>query len=96
MHLALGGARADCAPGDQVAQVLGRDYVEELAAGWQAEAVDVDQQLPRDTQTFVDAESLIQVRVVDQAFPADCGAWLLEVDPHHDFQGVTVFMPLLE
>jgi hypothetical protein len=68
VHLAFGGARADGAPGDQVADVLRRDHVQELAAGGQAQAVDLDQQLARDAQAFVDAEGFVQVRVVDQPF----------------------------
>ena len=36
MHLALGGARADGAPCDEVCDVLRRDHVEELAARRQA------------------------------------------------------------
>ena len=94
MHLAFGGARADRAPGDQVADVLRRDHVEELAARRQAEPVDVDQQLARDAQAFVDAEALVEVRVVDQALPADGGARLLEVHAHHDLQRVGVLLAL--
>ena len=44
MDLAFGGARADRAPGDEVGDVLRRGHVEELAAGRQAELVDVEQQ----------------------------------------------------
>jgi hypothetical protein len=88
VHLAFGGAGADRAPGDQVTDVLRADHVEKLAAGRHAHAVDVQQQLARDAQAFVDAEALIEVGVVDQAFPAHGGARLLEVHAHHDFQRV--------
>ena len=43
MHLALRCARADGAPGNEVADVLWRDHVEELGASGQAELVDVAQ-----------------------------------------------------
>ncbi len=47
MHLALGRARADGAPGDEVRDVLRRDHVEELAAGRQAHLVDAESSRPR-------------------------------------------------
>ena len=90
VHLAFGGARADRAPADQVADVLRADHVQELAARRHAQAVDLHQQLPRDAQALVDAVALVQVRVVDQALPAHGGARLLEVHAHHDFQRVGV------
>ena len=95
VHLAFRGACADRAPGDQVAQVLRRDHVQEFAGGRQAQAVDLDQQLARDAQALVAAEGLVQVGVVDQPFPAHGGAGFLEIHPHHDLQRVAVFLALL-
>ncbi|MPM53902.1 hypothetical protein SDC9_100672 [bioreactor metagenome] len=92
VHLAFGGARADSAPTDQIADVLGRDHVQEFAARRDAQAVDVDEQLACDAQAFVDAVAAVQVRVVDQALPAHGGARLLEVHAHHDFQRVLVLL----
>ena len=60
VHLAFGGARANRAPADQVADVLGRNHVQKLAAR-HAQAVDVDQQLARDAQAFVDAVAFVQI-----------------------------------
>ena len=57
-------------------------------------AVDLEQQLARDAQALVDAEAVVEVRVVDQALPADRGARLLEVDPHHDLERVGVALAL--
>ena len=82
--LALGRARADRAPGDEVADVLRREQVEKLAAGGQAERADVEQQLARAPQAFVDAKAAVQARVVDVALPAHRRARLLEVDAHDD------------
>ena len=31
-------------------------------------------------------ETAVQVRVIDQAFPADGGARFFEIDPHDDFK----------
>ena len=92
VHLAFGGARADGAPGDQVAEVLRRDHVEELAARGHAHAVDLEQQLTAHAQAFVDAVALVEVRVVDQALPTHGSAWFLEIHAHHDFQGIGVLI----
>jgi len=57
-------------------------------AGRQALAVDFDEQLTRDAQTFIDAVAFVQVGVIDQTLPAHGGAGLFEIHAHHDFQGV--------
>ena len=62
------------------------DGIEKLAGGGHAQSIDFDEQLPGDAQPFVDAVGFIQVGVVDQAFPAHGGAWLLEVDSHDYFE----------
>ena len=56
MHLALGRARADGAPRHQVGRVLRRDHVQELGAGRQPHAVDLEKQLTRRVQAFVDLD----------------------------------------
>ena len=91
MHLALGGARADRAPGHQVGDVLRRDHVQKLGAGRHAQRVDVAQQAAGNAQALVDAEAAVEVGVVDQPLPADRGARLLEIHPHHDLQRVAQF-----
>src|SRR4051812_9765014 len=53
MDLALGGARADRAPGDKIADVLRRNDVEELASRRHAAPVDAHQQVPGDAQPLV-------------------------------------------
>ena len=88
VHLALGGARADCPPTDQVRDVLGGDEVEEFDAGRYAGVVQVEQQAARGAQALVDVEAAVEVGVVDQSFPADRGARLLEVDAHDDEQPI--------
>lgn len=40
----------------------------------------------REPQALVDVEAAVQIRIVDQALPADRGARLLEIDPHHDLE----------
>ena len=53
VHLALGGPRADRAPGHRVGDVLRADRVEELAAHRQAQVEDVQQQPPGRAQAAV-------------------------------------------
>lgn len=88
MQLALGGTCANGSPADEVRDELGRHGVEELAAGGQAELVDLGEQFARDAQSLVDVEGAVEVRVVDQALPSDRRARLLEVDAHDDEQVV--------
>ncbi len=94
MHLAGGGACTDRAVGDQVGVVLREDRVEELAADGQAQARHVEQQLAADSQAGVDVVAAVEVRVVEQALPAERGARLLEVHAHHDVQVVAQFVGL--
>ena len=84
MDLAFRGARADGAPAYQLGEVLRRDQVEELGAGGDAHLGEVEQQVARHAQAVVDAIGLVQMRIVDEALPADGGARLFEVDAHDD------------
>ena len=43
-------------------------------------------------QSLLDIKGIIQVRIVDQAFPAYGGAWLLEVHAHDDQQCIADFI----
>jgi hypothetical protein len=86
VHLALAGSRADRAPGDEVRDELRGDRVEELAACGHPHLGQVEQEAARHAQALVDLEALVELRVVDQALPADDRARLLEVHAHHDQQ----------
>ncbi len=88
MDLALGRARADRAPGDEVGNVLRRGHVEELGRRRQAEIVDGREHVARHPQPLVDVEAAVEVGIVDQALPADRGARLLEIDAHDDLEPV--------
>ena len=96
VHLAFGGAGTDGAPGNEVANVLRRNHVQKLTAGGQTQPVDIDQQLARNAQAFVNAVALVQVGVVDQSFPAHGGTRLFKIHAHHDFQRAGVLVPLLD
>src|SRR4029079_5032082 len=84
MHLALGRPSSDGAPRDKIADVLRRDHVEKLTAHGHAHIVHVEQELARDAQTVVDPEASVEIRIVDQPFPAHGGARLLEIHAHAD------------
>jgi hypothetical protein len=86
MHLAFRGARTDGAPGDQVGDVLRRDHVEVLGACGQLEVGDLGEDPACESQAFVDAEAVVEARVVDESLPAYGRARLLEVDAHHHHQ----------
>ena len=49
--------------------------------------------MARHAQAALHVEAAVQVRIVDQTFPADRGAWLLEVDAHHDHDAVAELAP---
>lgn len=50
----------------------------------------VGKELARNAKANVDLERTIDVRIVDEALPADGGSWLFEVAPHHYNQFVRV------
>ena len=50
------------------------------------ELVDLEQDAPREAQPFVDPIAVVEMRVVDEALPADGRARLLEIDAHHDHE----------
>src|SRR6185437_6484323 len=80
MHLAFSRARADRPPCNQIADVLRRNHVEEFTSNGHSQLVQVAQQSARNSESIVDAITAIELRVVDQTFPADCGPRLFEVN----------------
>src|ERR1035437_4900402 len=86
MDLAFGGTSANGSPTDQARQILGSDHVEELSSGRNSHFRQIEQQTPCQPQAVIDLVGLVEVRIVDQSLPSDGGAWLLEVDAHHDAQ----------
>src|SRR5712691_4455474 len=83
MDLAFGRTRADRRPGDQVARVLRRDGIHELARGWDADLNEVQEKPARHPQAVVDPERAVAAGIRDEAFPAHAGARLHEVRTHH-------------
>lgn len=91
MGLRFGGTGADRRPADQVLQVLRGNRVERFGGGGQAFLGKVAEQLAADVQAILDLERVVQVRIVDQAFPAHRGTRLLEVHAHHQEQRIRHF-----
>ena len=91
VKLAFRGARADGAPADECGEILRRDEVEEFAAGGNAHLGEIEEKIARHAQAIVDAMRLVEVRIVDQALPANRGARLLEIDAHDDEQVLRQF-----
>ena len=65
MDLRLGCARTDCAPADQVSNVLWTDHVKEFGAGRQAELINIHQQLTRNAQPIIDPKTIVEEGIVD-------------------------------
>ena len=80
--LRFGSARADCGPGNQILQVLRRYRVKGLGGYGQPESGNIQEQLPCDVQALTDAESVVEMRVVDQSLSAHRAARFLEVSAH--------------
>ena len=87
-HLAMGGAfggaGADGGQRDQIGNVLRRDRLEHFGGGGQIHFGHAQQNAAGDAEACADIEGVVQVRIVDQALPADGGARLFEVDAHQD------------
>ena len=92
MRLRFRRARTDRTPRDQVRNVLRREQVEEFRAAGNAHAVDVEEELASEAQPLVDRERAVQVRIVDEALPADRRARLLEIHAHDDEEVVRVLL----
>lgn len=84
VKLGLGCSCTDGANGDAVGKELGGDCVEHLGGNGHAVGGQVDEELAGNAQALVDLEGGVDIRVVDQAFPADGCARLLEVSAHDD------------
>lgn len=84
VDLGFRGARADGSPGDQIRDVLRGDRIEKFRAGGDAHVGEVDEEFPCDTEALVDVEGVIELGIVDEAFPANGGSRFFEINPHDD------------
>src|ERR1700753_3027079 len=74
VDLAFCSARADGSPAYKLGHILRRDHVKKFGPGGHAHLGQIEQQVPRHSQTIVDTKRLIEVWIVDQALPSQCRA----------------------
>ena len=84
MQLRLRGTCANGTERDKICEELRRDGVEHFAGNGHALGGEVAEQFPAHTQALVDLEALIDVRVVDQTFPAHRCARFFQIRTHDD------------
>src|SRR5690606_14999769 len=78
-------------PADQVLQILWRNRVQRLGSRGQADLRNIQQQLTADMQAFLNLEGIIQVRIINETFPAHGSTGLFKIDTHDDINGVADF-----
>ncbi len=97
MDLALRGAGADRAPGDEVSHVLRADGLQEFGGRGQTQCGDLLQESAGCAQARGDVVAAVQMGgIVDEALPANSGARLFEVGPHDDQQVFFVLLGLAD
>ena len=96
-HFAMGlgfrGAGANRGPADHIGQILGDNRIEEFRGGREAEGGDFQQNPAGQTETCRQVAGIVHPRIVDQAFPSDRGARLLEIDAHENADRILQFGP---
>ena len=65
--------------------------VEELGASVHPHLTDLEKERAGGAEPGLDVEAVIEVGVINEALPANGGAGLFEVDPHHDEKAATEF-----
>ena len=86
MHLAFGIASADRTPADRVGNVLRAGWFQEFRGRSQTGVQYAKQCTAGQQQTLLDIAAAIDVGIVNQALPADCGTRLFEIHAHHNQQ----------
>lgn len=84
VKLALSRPRTNGSHRNQIREELRTDGIQHLASNRHALRSQVQKQLPAHSQPLVDLVAFVDVRIVDQALPANSRAWLLEVGAHND------------
>jgi len=85
--LGLGSPGTNGGPTDQIGGVLGGDRFEHFRGGRDPHLVDFEEESTGATEALGDIEGTVEVRIVDEPFPANGGSGLFEIDPHHDGLG---------
>ena len=77
MQLTLSRSRTNRTPTDQISNVLGANRIEQFGSDRDTEVGKVTEKLTGNSKSFVDVEGSVEVRVIDEAFPAYCCSWFL-------------------
>lgn len=88
VKLGLGGSGTDGTDRDTVGKELGGDGIEHFRSNWHSSAGEVDKELSRNSETLVNLERVVDIRVVNQTLPANSCPGLLEVGTHHNAEVV--------
>lgn len=96
MDLRFRSACADCTYRETICQELRGDCIQHLAGNWHPLVCQVNEELARDAQALVDVEAVVDVRVVDETFPAHSGPGFLQVGTHDDQQLILVLFLQLQ
>ena len=88
MDLRFGGAGTDGSPRDQIGGVLRCYGVEKFASYGKPQLGYIEKEGAGDTKSFVNLEAIVEIRIVDEAFPANGRPGFFEVDSHDDHEVV--------
>lgn len=88
MRLAFGCTGTDRRPADEVGDVLWTDGVQQFRSAREAQLIDLEENRSGQLHPRCDIAGPVEMRVIDQAFPSDCGAWLFKICPHHDQEAI--------
>src|SRR6266511_5975537 len=80
MNLALCGACTDRSPAHQIGIELAERSIQKLRAGRQTQLRNIREKPARRPESLVDVVRTVEVRIVDESFPADGRARLLEIN----------------
>src|SRR6202007_129535 len=84
MDLTFRSACTDRAPADQVGNILRRNHIEVLDACRHTHLVQVEQKPAANAKAVIDPKTAVEIRIINQSFPANARARLLKINPHHD------------
>ena len=82
VRLTFRGARADRGPTDQIGDVLRADRIEQFSGAGESELVDMQENSSGEFEASGNVAGPVQMRIIDQAFPADRGSGFFKIGPH--------------
>lgn len=96
VELGLGGSGTDGTDGEEISEELRGDGVEHFGGQWDAEVGQLDKQGSGQAETGVDVEGAVDMGIVDETLPSNCGTGLLEVGTHDNQEFALVLFDLWE